>query len=158
MEIRVEDAQATRQLGGELAQILEAGDLIILVGDLGAGKTTFVQGLGASLGVRGRVTSPTYIVARTHRAGEGSLPLVHVDAYRLVDALDLESVDLEAGLEESVTVVEWGRGKVEELSEARLEVELEFGAGADERVIRFLPVGPSWQKRMEQFWLGRESS
>lgn len=120
------DADATRALGRRVGAALRPGDLLVLSGPLGAGKTTFTQGLGEALGVRGRVTSPTFVLARVHR---GPLPLVHVDAYRLrepgVRSLDLDDLDLDAALEDSVTVVEWGDGLVEHLSEDRLEVRLE---------------------------------
>ena len=121
------DADATRALGRRVAAALRAGDLLVLSGPLGAGKTTFTQGLGEALGVRGRVTSPTFVLARVHR---GPLPLVHVDAYRLREPgvgrpLDLDDLDLDAALEDSITVVEWGDGLVEHLSEDRLDVRFE---------------------------------
>ncbi|GAB2452452.1 tRNA (adenosine(37)-N6)-threonylcarbamoyltransferase complex ATPase subunit type 1 TsaE [Xylanimonas ulmi] len=129
-------AEATRALGAALADVLAAGDLVILTGDLGAGKTTFTQGLGAALGVRGQVASPTFIVAREHPPGprrDGSLGpgLVHVDAYRLGGLGELDALDLDASLEESVTVVEWGRGLAEALADDRLEIELVRPRGGD---------------------------
>jgi tRNA threonylcarbamoyladenosine biosynthesis protein TsaE len=128
------DAPAqTRALGERLAAGLAAGDLVVLSGPLGAGKTALTQGIGAGLGVRGAVTSPTFVLARVHR---GPLPLVHVDAYRLRDAgsptLELDDLDLDADLPASVVVVEWGTGLVEGLSDARLEVRLDRPAGAPE--------------------------
>jgi tRNA threonylcarbamoyladenosine biosynthesis protein TsaE len=122
--VQLPDVAATRALGARLAAGLQAGDLLVLSGRLGAGKTALTQGLGEALGVRGAVTSPTFVLARVHR---GPLPLVHVDAYRLREAgarLDLEDLDLDASLEEGVTVVEWGEGVVESLSPSRLHVEL----------------------------------
>lgn len=127
------DVAATRALGQRVAGALRAGDLLVLSGPLGAGKTTFTQGLGDGLGVRGRVMSPTFVLARMHR---GPLPLLHVDAYRLRDGaaaghpLDLDDLDLDAALEDAVTVVEWGEGLVETLAAARLEVRLERVRGA----------------------------
>ncbi|WP_425955003.1 tRNA (adenosine(37)-N6)-threonylcarbamoyltransferase complex ATPase subunit type 1 TsaE [Xylanimonas sp. McL0601] len=130
-EVRVDlpSAEATRALGAALARVLRAGDLLILTGDLGAGKTTFTQGLGTALHVRGQIASPTFIVAREHAPlprPDGSLGpgLVHVDAYRLGGLDDLDALDLDASLDESVTVVEWGRGLAETLTEDRLEIEL----------------------------------
>jgi tRNA threonylcarbamoyladenosine biosynthesis protein TsaE len=123
------DLAATRGAGARLARHLRAGDLVVLSGRLGAGKTSLTQGIGEALGVRGAVTSPTFVLARVHR---GPLPLVHVDAYRLREAgaaLDLEDLDLDASLEDGVTVVEWGEGVVEQLSASRLHVELSRGDG-----------------------------
>src|ERR1700704_5729814 len=102
-----------RALGRRLAAVLRPGDLVILAGPLGAGKTTLVQGIGTGLGVRGPVTSPTFVIARVHPSLVGGPSLVHVDAYRLGDALEVDDLDLDASLAESVTVVEWGEGKVE---------------------------------------------
>ena len=121
-------------LGRRLAGLLRAGDLVLLSGDLGAGKTTLTRGLGAALGVRGAVTSPTFVIARVHPpARRGGLPLVHVDAYRLHDLAEVDDLDLDASVAESVTVVEWGDGKVEGLADSRLEVVLHRGsAGEDE--------------------------
>lgn len=149
-------AQQTRLLGEQLGARLRAGDLVLLHGGLGAGKTTFTQGLAAGLQVEGRVTSPTFIVARTHRSeGEGP-DLIHVDAYRIEDDLDLETLDLDSSLEQSVTVVEWGAGKVEALSPNRLEITLESrGEGSDwetaagePRRITMEPHGDTWSARL----------
>ncbi|WP_324649634.1 tRNA (adenosine(37)-N6)-threonylcarbamoyltransferase complex ATPase subunit type 1 TsaE [Georgenia sp. H159] len=116
------DPEATRELGRRLAGVLRAGDLVVLTGDLGAGKTTLTQGIGAGLGVRGQVASPTFIIARAHPSlGEGP-DLVHVDAYRLTSLAEVDALDLDSSLEDSVTVVEWGEGMVEGLAEDRLEV------------------------------------
>jgi tRNA threonylcarbamoyladenosine biosynthesis protein TsaE len=131
----LEGVNQTRALGEQLAAFLRPGDLVVLSGPLGAGKTALTQGIAAGLGVRGAVTSPTFVLAREHR---GPVPLVHVDAYRLrdtgSDALALADLDLEAALEDSVVVVEWGRGLVEGLADARLDVELaREEAGLDSR-------------------------
>ena len=128
------DLAATRALGARLAEHLRAGDLVVLSGPLGAGKTSLTQGIGAALGVRGTVTSPTFVLARTHR---GPVPLVHVDAYRMREAgarLDLDDLDLDAALEDAVTVVEWGEGLAASLTDAWVEVHLDRSvpaAGAD---------------------------
>lgn len=108
-------AQDTRDWGRELAGSLRAGDLVILVGELGAGKTTFVQGLAEGLGVRGPVTSPTFVIARSHPSMVGGPALVHVDAYRLGGSLELDDLDLDTDVESAVTVVEWGEGLAESL-------------------------------------------
>ncbi len=120
-------------LGRTLARWLRAGDLVLAHGELGAGKTTLVRGLGEGLGVRGAVTSPTFVIARVHPARTGGPPLVHVDAYRLGSLQELDDLDLDASLADSVTVVEWGEGKAEALSSDRLEVWIERAVG-DERL------------------------
>ena len=151
-DVRTETADETRAVGASLAHLLKAGDMVILVGDLGAGKTTLVQGLGAALGVRGRVTSPTYIVSRVHRSQEGGLDLIHVDAYRVEDDLDMETVDLEASLEDSVTVVEWGQGKADRLSADRFELTLQFdGEDEDARKISLVALGGEPERRLAEW-------
>ena len=125
------DADAMREIGRRLAEELSAGDLLVLSGALGAGKTTLVQGLGDGLGVRGPITSPTFVMARVHPSLVGGPPLVHVDAYRLADWDDLETLDLEATLDEAVTAVEWGEGLVEGLADHRIEVVIHRAAGGD---------------------------
>lgn len=141
------DVTATRALGERIAGALRAGDLVVLSGPLGAGKTALTQGIGAALGVRGSVTSPTFVLARVHR---GPLPLVHVDAYRLREAgsrLDLDDLDLDAALEDAVTVVEWGEGLAERLTDSWLHVvldrPLDDGTG-DRRTARVLCHGLRW--------------
>ncbi|MEU6849843.1 tRNA (adenosine(37)-N6)-threonylcarbamoyltransferase complex ATPase subunit type 1 TsaE [Actinacidiphila alni] len=121
--LTVPTPDSMRGLGRRLAALLAPGDLVLLSGELGAGKTTLARGLGEGLGVRGAVTSPTFVIARVHPSLSGGPALVHVDAYRLGGGLDeMEDLDLDVSLPESVVVVEWGDGKVEELSEARLQV------------------------------------
>lgn len=120
----VEDTEA---FGRELAAQLHAGDLVVLDGPLGAGKTALTRGIAAGLGVQGRVSSPTFIIARQHRAGSdpGSVGLVHVDAYRLGGDLDeLDALDLDTDLDDAVVVVEWGLGVVEHLTDRHLRVLL----------------------------------
>ena len=141
------DLAATRALGERVAGALRAGDLVVLSGPLGAGKTALTQGIGAALGVRGAVTSPTFVLARVHR---GPLPLVHVDAYRLRGddgPVDLDDLDLDHELPYSVTVVEWGEGVVEQVSDSRLHVVLDRPADAGDdagRVARVFCHGSRW--------------
>jgi tRNA threonylcarbamoyladenosine biosynthesis protein TsaE len=135
----------TRALGVELAGLLRAGDLVVLVGPLGAGKTALTQGIGQGLGVREPVTSPTFVIARVHTAGR--LPLVHVDAYRLGSVADVDDLDLDASTDEAVTVVEWGQGLVEQLADEHLEVRLER-EDDDVRTAVLVPHGPSWTERL----------
>ncbi len=137
----------TRAFGERLATVLRAGDLILLVGPLGAGKTALTQGIGAGLGVRAAVTSPTFVISRVHR--DGRLPLVHVDAYRVGGRLELDDLDLDASVEDSVTVVEWGEGIAEQLSDAHLEIHLDRLDETDEtRVARLVGVGGDWAERV----------
>jgi tRNA threonylcarbamoyladenosine biosynthesis protein TsaE len=137
-------AADTYDLGIRLGRLLRAGDLVVLSGELGAGKTTLTQGIGAGLGVRGPVTSPTFVIARMHPSLVGGPPLVHADAYRLGGALELDDLDLDASVEESVTVVEWGHGVAERLADAYLEVVLT--AGPDEvRTASLTGVGARWR-------------
>lgn len=140
----------TRALGQALAEFLQPGDLIVLTGELGAGKTVFTQGIGAGLGVSGPVLSPTFVLARVHR--DGRLPLVHVDAYRLGSVSEVDDLDLDADLDQSVTVVEWGAGLVEQLASAHLEIrlthrEVDFGE-TETREIEIIPVGGTWAERL----------
>jgi tRNA threonylcarbamoyladenosine biosynthesis protein TsaE len=121
-----------RELGRSIAAVLRAGDLVVLSGDLGAGKTTLTQGVGAGLGVRHDVTSPTFVIARVHPpAGDGPA-LVHVDAYRLSSLAEVDDLDLDASLADSVTVVEWGEGLVEALADDRLEIRLRRPRGDED--------------------------
>jgi tRNA threonylcarbamoyladenosine biosynthesis protein TsaE len=124
-EVTVPTAEDMRALAAGVAGELAAGDLVVLTGDLGAGKTTFVQGLARGLGIDAAVTSPTFVIARVYRGGR--LPLVHVDAYRLGSEVEVDDLDLDADVGDSVTVVEWGAGLVERLADHRLEVHIERG-------------------------------
>lgn len=135
-------APDTRALGAGIAALLAPGDLVVLSGRLGAGKTTLVQGIAQGLGITAPVTSPTFVLAR-ELAG-GRLPLVHVDAYRLGSALELEDLDLESDLAEAVVAVEWGEGLVERLSADRLEIALERGEDDTRRTVEVRAVGPRW--------------
>ena len=123
------DADAMRLLGERVGRSLAAGDLVVLTGELGAGKTTFTQGLGTGLEVRGSVTSPTFVIARVHPSLVAGPDLVHVDAYRLGGLAELDDLDLDTSLDSAVTVVEWGAGLAEGLAESRLEVLIERAVG-----------------------------
>ena len=135
----------TRALGAELAALLHAGDLVVLVGPLGAGKTALTQGIGAALGVREPITSPTFVIARVH--GGGRLPLVHVDAYRLGSVADVDDLDLDVSVASSVTVVEWGQGLVEQLTDEHLQVRLDRRED-DVRTAELVPYGAGWEERL----------
>lgn len=142
-------AEAMRGIGRSLAGQLAKGDLVVLTGDLGAGKTTFTQGLGAGLGVRGQVTSPTFVIARVHPTEVRGPELVHVDAYRLSGFEELDDLDLDTSLDDAVTVVEWGEDIAEGLSESRLEIRIVRDAEGpvgdlDPRRVEITPVGPRW--------------
>ena len=141
----LETPEATRDFGEHLAERLGPGDLVILTGDLGAGKTTLTQGIGSGLGVRGAITSPTFVIARVHPSLSGGPALVHVDAYRLGGAAELDDLDLDTDIDEAVTVVEWGEGLAESLSVDRLELSLKRVAD-DTRTVTLTPVGPRWRE------------
>jgi tRNA threonylcarbamoyladenosine biosynthesis protein TsaE len=131
----------TRAWGARLGALLRAGDLLLLTGDLGAGKTTLTQGIADGLGVRGPITSPTYVIARVHPSMASGPDLVHVDAYRLGGLAELDDLDLDASLDEAVTIVEWGHGVAEHLSEGYLEVTLR---GHDSRTVGIVGHGARW--------------
>ena len=134
---------AMRTLGRDLAALARPGDLLILSGPLGAGKTTFTQGLGEGLGVRGAVTSPTFIISRIHPSLAEGPALVHVDAYRLGGPEEIDDIDLDMTLPDSVTVVEWGEGVAEGLADDRLEIRIERHPD-DTRTVHLRPVGARW--------------
>lgn len=144
--LTIATAEDMHTLGQRLAAVLAPGDLVLLSGDLGAGKTTLTQGIGAGLGVQTPVLSPTFVIARVHR--DGRIPLVHVDAYRLDSVDEVDDLDLDASLDESVTVVEWGTGKAERLAADRLELRISRSADpADEtRTIDLTWHGPRWDR------------
>jgi tRNA threonylcarbamoyladenosine biosynthesis protein TsaE len=144
-ELRIATDGDMRDLGRRLAALLRAGDLVILAGPLGAGKTTLVQGIGAGLGVRGPVTSPTFVIARVHPAVTGSGPaLVHADAYRLGSFSEVDDLDLDTDTGSAVTVVEWGTGLAEPLAEDRLEITIEPDQDGDVRTVRINGHGARW--------------
>jgi tRNA threonylcarbamoyladenosine biosynthesis protein TsaE len=136
-------ADETRAFGIRLGRLLRAGDVLVLTGDLGAGKTTLTQGIAEGLGVRGPITSPTFVIARVHPSLIGGPALVHVDAYRVGSQLELDDLDLDADLDESVTVVEWGAGLAEQLSAERLGITL---TGDQVRTAGLDPVGARWEE------------
>jgi tRNA threonylcarbamoyladenosine biosynthesis protein TsaE len=141
--LQVDTPEAMRTLGIEIAERLRPGDLVLLMGPLGAGKTTLAQGIGEGLGVAG-VVSPTFVIARVHTGGR--LPLVHVDAYRLSSIEEVDDLDLDASLEESVTLVEWGEGLVEGLSGSRLEIRIQRSdeIETEARQVEIAGVGERW--------------
>jgi tRNA threonylcarbamoyladenosine biosynthesis protein TsaE len=144
-ELRIATDAAMRDLGRELAAWLRAGDLVILTGPLGAGKTTLVQGIGEGLGVRGPITSPTFVIARVHPALAGSGPsLVHADAYRLGSITEVDDLDLDADVARAVTVVEWGEGLAEGLAEDRLEISIEPDPDGETRTVWLRGHGARW--------------
>ncbi len=142
MRLDADTPETMRDIGERLARELRPGDLVMLCGPLGAGKTTLAQGIGRGLGVDG-VVSPTFVIARVHRGG--TLPLVHVDAYRLGSVAEVDDLDLDASLESAVTLVEWGEGLVEGLSGDRLEVRIRRDEDDSEgRVVDITGVGARW--------------
>lgn len=154
MSVVLPTADDTRALGRAIGRILRAGDLVVLSGPLGAGKTVLAQGIGAGLGVLGQVTSPTFVIARVHRPDPsrgGRVPLVHVDAYRLGGVADplgeIDALDLDETLDAAVTVVEWGEGLVERLAEAHLEVCIDR-RDDESRVVNLVPHGEGWAARL----------
>lgn len=144
--VEVPDADAMRGLGLRLAPLLRAGDLIIASGDLGSGKTTLAQGVGAGLGVAGPVISPTFVLARVHPSRDERPALVHADAYRLGGAAELDDLGLDDSVAASVTFVEWGAGVAEALASDRLEIDIRRGIDPDDetRWVFLTPIGARW--------------
>lgn len=138
----------TRRLAAAVAALARPRDLVVLAGDLGAGKTAFVQGFGAALGVTERITSPTFTLV--HVYDDGRMPIHHLDVYRLEqmsEALDLGLAEMLE--EEGVVLIEWGDAITPVLPHGYLEVRLTFGAGDDGRELGFRPVGPTWVGRLD---------
>lgn len=125
IQLTVLDTAQMEALGAQLAPLLRSGDLVLLNGELGAGKTTLARGLGAALGARGAVTSPTFVLAREHPTASG-VPLVHVDAYRLQSGRELDDLDLDFA--HAIVVVEWGAGKLDGVSESWLSIDIDRAA------------------------------
>jgi tRNA threonylcarbamoyladenosine biosynthesis protein TsaE len=146
VDLDIPTAQDMRDLGERLARILRPGDLVVLDGPLGAGKTTLAQGIGAGLGVRGNVTSPTFVIARVHPSLTDGPPLVHADAYRVDGPLEIDDLDLDASVPDSVTIVEWGSGLVEGLAADRLDIEISRTVGSESelRQVRITAQGQRW--------------
>jgi len=147
VRISVPTAEAMHDLGHDLARLSRAGDLIILTGELGAGKTQLAQGIGEGLGVEGAVISPTFVLSRIHRSTCEGPALVHVDAYRLGSEAEIDDLDLEAYMPIAVTVVEWGEGLAEHLNDNRLEVEILRADDVedDTREVVVTPIGARWE-------------
>jgi tRNA threonylcarbamoyl adenosine modification protein YjeE len=131
------------EFGLRLAKNLRAGDLVVLTGPLGAGKTTLARGVGEGLKTIGTVSSPTFVIARTHEREGSQTPLVHVDAYRLSTPAEFDDLDID--LENSITLVEWGKGFVDDLLDDWLEIEID--RSEDERVVTVTGYGPAWHDR-----------
>ena len=137
-----------RAFGQRLAGDLRAGDLVLLSGPLGAGKTTLTQGIVAGLGGTGPVVSPTFVIARVYR--DGRVPVLHVDAYRIGSIAEIDDLDLDAGTDESVTLVEWGNGLVEGLASDHLEVRItrplggDMAADIEPRTVEIVAHGERW--------------
>ena len=147
IELQIETPEAMAGLGATLAGQLGAGDLVLLNGELGAGKTTLTRGIGAALGVRGAVTSPTFVLARTHPRESGPA-LVHVDAYRLGSARELDDLDID--FTASIVVVEWGAGMLDGVADSWLEIDIDRPHGGDleaevePRQVRLTGHGQRW--------------
>lgn len=146
LSVVVPTADAMRDLGAAIGRACRGGDVLILSGDLGAGKTTFTQGLALGIGIEEPVTSPTFVIARAHPNPRGGPDLVHVDAYRLGSRLELDDLDLDADLDHSVVVVEWGGGLAEGLADAWVELVLSRSEAEDDetRVVVITPHGSRW--------------
>ena len=146
-EVEVDSIEAMQKFGAALGEQLRAGDLILLSGPLGAGKTALTQGIGRALGITG-ITSPTFVISRIH---QGKFRLVHVDAYRMRENQSdntalFDDLDLESYLPTSVTVVEWGEGLANRIADSFLELKLSFGLGESERVIEIVKHGARWDE------------
>jgi tRNA threonylcarbamoyladenosine biosynthesis protein TsaE len=146
MKLRTESPDQTRAVAAALGELLAAGDLVLLVGDLGAGKTVFVQGLGRGLGAKEPVTSPTFTIVQEYAA---RLPLVHVDVYRLDRVQDLYDLGLEEAGDRGVTAVEWGDLVEQAVPAEHVVVRIEPGAADTERVLEITFHGPHWCSRRD---------
>ena len=147
----ISDAEAMHEFGVKLASHLKAGDLIVLVGPLGAGKTTLTRGIGEGLKAIGNVSSPTFVIARTHKREATEVPMVHVDAYRLGSAAELDDLDIDFA--NSIVLVEWGKGLLDGISENWLEIEIsreqvatEPGSDTETRELTITAFGERWQQ------------
>ena len=143
-KLQVRDADEMHALGIRIGKQLRAGDLVVLVGPLGAGKTTLTRGVGEALGAIGNVSSPTFVIARTHKRENGEAPMVHVDAYRLGSADELDDLDID--FPKSIVLVEWGKGMLDGISDNLLEVEIErdHTGESETREVRISGIGERW--------------
>ena len=143
-KLEIQDSDAMHQLGLDLAKVLVAGDLLVLTGPLGAGKTTLSRGIGEGLGVVGTVSSPTFVIARTHKRADGGAELVHVDAYRLGSPQELDDLDIDFA--NSITLIEWGRGFTDGIAESWLDIEIErdHTGASDVRKVTVIGEGSRW--------------
>ncbi len=142
MEFRIQDPEHMHRLGLAIAKVLRAGDLLLLNGALGAGKTTLTRGIGEGLGASGTVQSPTFVLARTHRTQAGP-KLVHVDAYRLSSAVELDDLDIDFA--NSIVVVEWARDYIDGLAEHWLQVDINRDSDDESRMVTISGIGQRWQ-------------
>ena len=142
MKLEIKSAEEMEQLGSKLAGLLRPGDLVLLAGPLGAGKTTLTRGIGRGLSAQGTIQSPTFVLARTHRIPNGKL--VHVDAYRLSSAMELDDLDID--FENSIVIVEWARDFLDGYSEDFLTVEIDRTTEDDSRLVTLTPTGMRWQE------------
>jgi tRNA threonylcarbamoyladenosine biosynthesis protein TsaE len=137
-----------REIARRVAGECRAGDVLVLTGELGAGKTTFTQGLAVGLGITDAVTSPTFVISRVHRHPGGGLSLVHVDAYRVGSIGELDDIDLEADLDSSVVAIEWGRGLADDLSPCGLDIVISRSDDPDddERTVTLTARDARWER------------
>ena len=142
MEFHIQDPEQMHQLGLAIAKVLKAGDLLLLNGPLGAGKTTLTRGIGEGLGASGTVQSPTFVLARTHRTVAGP-KLVHVDAYRLNSAVELDDLDIDFA--NSIVVVEWARDYIDGIAEHWLQVDINRESEDESRLVIISGIGNRWQ-------------
>ena len=148
LEQQVADAEQMHELGVQISQQFRAGDLVVLVGPLGAGKTTLTRGIGEGLRAIGNVSSPTFVIARTHKREGTDVPMVHVDAYRLGGSAELDDLDID--FENSIVLLEWGRGLLEGISDDWLEIEIErdHSGESEIRELRIIAFGDRWSAVM----------
>ena len=153
LRLAVPTADAMRALGARIGSACVGGDVVILTGDLGAGKTTLTQGIAAGMGIDVAVTSPTFVIVRVHEQAADGPGLVHVDAYRLGSVAELDDLDIEADLERSVVVVEWGSGIAERLSPSRIDVSIERPAddGDETRTVTVRADGTRFEDALAGF-------
>lgn len=146
LEQEVADSDQMHELGNRISKQFRAGDLIVLVGPLGAGKTTLTRGIGEGLRAIGNVSSPTFVIARTHKCEGTDVPMVHVDAYRLGSAAELDDLDID--FENSIVLVEWGKGLLEGISDDWLEIEIarDHTGESELRDLKITGFGERWSK------------